>query len=507
MEGRSPIVSARPKPQATEQQLEGPRKIPFKADGQRELNKLIQSFGQPGFPNANGKLSRLNEPFWAQLLASEEIAVFEPDERQFYWYVPELGLFVPRSEDSIRKDLSDRINRAAHEWGGRWFALQQFRSAAALSGIIAHLRGELEQKNFFTSNNKRVHLANCVLRFNPDGTFVTENFSSQMRSRNRSPILYVPGATCPNFENSILGHVEQDDRLLLQKYAGQCLLGRNLTQRILILDGEGGASKGAFVLIVRAIIGPSNAYELRTNHLEERFEIGRMVGKTLLLGADVRANFMAGPGASRLKALVGGDMLEAERKGSNQTFFVDGNFNVLLTSNSRLRVRLEGDQSAWSRRLTIARYDKPFSGKKIPEIHEHLLRTEGPGILNWILEGTRKLLEDIAQDGDIALSQRQHDHIKSLLLESDSLRLFVKQSISRFEGSDLAVSELVESYMKFCIDSGWNPIPANVVYRQLDEILLELFAVSKSNSIPRHGSQVRGYRNLKFRLPTDEDRP
>ncbi len=122
--------------------------------------------------NANGKLSRLNEPFWAQLLASEEIAVFEPDERQFYWYVPELGLFVPRSEDSIRKDLSDRINRAAHDWGGGWFALQQFRSAGALSGIIAHLRGELEQKNFFTSNNKRVHLANCVLRFNPDGTFV-----------------------------------------------------------------------------------------------------------------------------------------------------------------------------------------------------------------------------------------------------------------------------------------------------------------------------------------------
>jgi hypothetical protein len=107
-------MSAQPKPRtdrvssldecATERQLAGPRKIPFEADGQRKLSKLIQSFGQPGFQNANGKLSRLNEPFWAQLLGNEEIAVFEPDERQFYWYVPELGLFVPRSEDSIRKD-------------------------------------------------------------------------------------------------------------------------------------------------------------------------------------------------------------------------------------------------------------------------------------------------------------------------------------------------------------------------------------------------------------------
>ena len=34
-----------------------------------------------------------------------------------------------------------------------------------------------------------------------------------------------------------LGHLEPDDRELIQKYGGQCLLGRNLTQRILILDG------------------------------------------------------------------------------------------------------------------------------------------------------------------------------------------------------------------------------------------------------------------------------
>ena len=475
-------------------------------NGQKNgLSKLVQKFGQPGFQNSHGKLSRLNEPFWAQLRAYEEIAVFEPDERQFYQYAPELGLFVPQTEDSIRKELSDRIDRAASDWGDEWFALQQFRSAGAIAGIIAHLRGELEQKSFFNCKERTVHLANCVLRFSDDGTFVTERFSPQMHSRNRSPFSYDQKATCPNFEKYILGHIEEDDRLLLQKYGGQALLGRNLTQRIVVLDGEGGASKGAFVLIVRGIVGPSNAYELRTNHLGERFEIGRMVGKTLLLGADVRANFMAGPGASRLKALVGGDMLEAERKGSNQTFYVDGNFNVLITSNSRLRVCLEGDQSAWKRRLTIARYDRPFPGRKIPEIHEHLLNTEGPGILNWFLEGIKKLLQDISQCGDIALSQRQKDHVESLLLESDSLRLFVKQNVSRFDDSDLAVSELVEQYMKFCADSGWSPIPVNVVHRQLDDILLELFAVSKSNSIQRNGAAVRGYRKLRFRSPTDED--
>jgi len=85
------------------------------------------------------------------------------------------------------------------------------------------------------------------------------------------------------------------------------------------------------------------------------------------------------------------------------------------------------------------------------------------------------------------------------------LRLFIKQNVSRVNGSDLAVFELVEKYMKFCADSGWIPVPSNIVNRQLDDILLELFAVSKSNSIKRNDTAVRGYRNLRFRSPTDEE--
>jgi len=104
----------------------------------------------------------------------------------------------------------------------------------------------------------------------------------------------------------------------VQQYCGQCLLGRNLTQRILLLDGVAEASKGALVLIAAGIVGRENIYELRTKHLDGRFEIGRMIGKTLLLGSDVKADFLSSEGASRLKALVGGDVLEVERKTSNK---------------------------------------------------------------------------------------------------------------------------------------------------------------------------------------------
>jgi hypothetical protein len=109
----------------------------------------------------------------------------------------------------------------------------------------------------------------------------------------------------------------------------------------------------------------------------------------------------------RIKSLLGGDKLEAELKGSNHRFELYGVFNPIITSNARLHIRLEGDRSAWERRLTIVRYERPFSGDRIFEVDKYLLSIEAPGILNWCIEGLRKLFEDYDNSGDIVLSDEQ----------------------------------------------------------------------------------------------------
>jgi phage/plasmid-associated DNA primase len=472
-----------------------------------DVKAITEEFGPPGYENERQKFSKLNEPFWAAYYAAGRTKIiFEPDEQKFYDYDAFTGLFVPKSSDRIRTELAAQIMEGSLNWAdGGYCSMQQFRSDRHLSGIVGHLRGQVEERDFFNSTHY-VHLGNCTLKFKPDGSsFTPESFSPEHRSRNRSPINYDPNATCPKFEKAILGHIPEEDRLLIQKYAGQCLLGRNLTQRFLILDGVGGASKGALVLILTEIVGPANIYELRTKLLADRFEIGRMLGRTLLVGSDVRGDFLSEPGAYRLKSLVGGDPLAAERKGSNADFKVYGLFNVIVTSNARLRLRLDEDRSAWERRATIVRYDKPYDGDRIFEIEKRLLEEEASGILNWCVDGLGLLFQDYASDHDIVLSENQKKRVSDLLSESDSLRLFVRQSVSRVNGSDLAVFELVEKYIQFCADSGWSPVVGPTLHQQLDDLLLELFGASKSNSVGRSGKSVRGYRNLRFRLPTDED--
>ena len=93
---------------------------------------------------------------------------------------------------------------------------------------------------------------------------------------------------------------------------------------------------------LRQVIGRKNIAELRTNQLNERFEMAAFGGKTLLIGSDVPGNFLQRSGAEVLKKLTGRDLIEAEFKGGNTRTSLSGVFNVLVTSNNRLRVRMDG---------------------------------------------------------------------------------------------------------------------------------------------------------------------
>jgi len=144
------------------------------------------------------------------------------------------------------------------------------------------------------------------------------SFSPTFISRNASPIVFDENARCDRFLNELIyPAVHEDDVVVIQKYFGLCLLGRNLIQRILILDGKSARGKTQLANAIQGVVGRVNCTQLRTELLGERFETYRFTKKTLLVGVDVMPDFLSTPGASVLKGLVGGDWFDGEKKGSN----------------------------------------------------------------------------------------------------------------------------------------------------------------------------------------------
>jgi putative DNA primase/helicase len=460
---------------------------------------LAKEFGQPFYLNKDGKVTGINERFWAGLYARENRALYDPDEKTFYRYESETGLWLTITPESIREVISARILEVSREAGQ--FSLELQITLTKLKAIVGVLMGIVEKRDVFQTKQRFIHVANGVIRFTDDSDVTFGGFSPDDYSRNKSPYAFDAAAECPRFLNELIyPAVSAEDADLLQRWAGLALFGYNLPQRLLILDGTANGGKGTLVRIIQSLVGLTNTYQLRTECLLERFETFRFRAKTMLIGPDVPGDFLMQKGASILKSLVGGDPLSGEGKGLNGDFPMFGNFNVVMTCNSRLRVRLDGDTSAWRRRLLIIRYQNPPPANRILDFHVQLLRDEGSGILRWALAGFVKLQSEFAERGDFALTETQRGRVDSLLAESDSLRIFVNQRLEKHEYGDVTTAEISQAYAEFCADNAWNVLPTAVVERTLPDLILDAFHVPKSHSIERDSKRSnRGWHMIRLR--------
>jgi len=472
--------------------------IPSNGADENAFKELVDQYGDPYYLKDN-KLASINESFWAGLHDAECIQLYEPAEKYFYRYDDLTGLYKDISTDVIKQEISKRILDISRE--NNINELEKKRSDAFLNHVIGHLKGISEKKDAFKRVNKKiVHLANGIIEFKPDDEADLVEISPNFYSRNQSPIVFDEFAQCPRFLNDLLyPATTHDDAILIQKYTGLCLLGNNLAQRVLILDGEAGRGKTTISAIIQRLVGLNNVTELRTRHLNERFELYRYLKKTLLTGADVPGDFLSQKGAHVLKALVGGDLLDAEQKGGTGSFQIHGNYCVVITSNSRLQVKLDGDTGAWRRRLLIVRFEGPVPEKKIPHFSDVLIVEEGSGILNWALQGLKMVLDDIKVYGGIQLTDDQSGVVDALLAESDSLRHFLSDCVVSADNGDLTVNEIIEAYAEYCPKQKWNPKPITIIRKELDGLMLELFQIAKSNSISRDNKAAKGYRKVRLK--------
>jgi len=196
--------------------------------------------------------------------------------------------------------------------------------------------------------------------------------------------------------------------------------------------------------------------------------------------------------------LVGGDLLEAEKKGLNQRVHLRGDFNVGITCNADLNIRLEGDVEAWRRRLMVIKYERQPPANRIADFADQLLAEEGPGILRWMVEGAMELTDSLDQKGDYQLTMEQRRRIDSLMNQSDSARMFVETKVVSAPGCDIAGNELLGAYYEFCEARGWHPFSGSELTTQLPRQMLEIHKTTKRHDIQRDDKAVRGYKNVRL---------
>lgn len=459
--------------------------------------KLDGEYGPMVMLNDKGRPVGLNQQHVAARFAALTRLVFDAATRLFYRYEDDSGLWRTVSEDKLAVEIGAMVRARLKES----LVLEALGKCTSgfLRQVVAHLRGMVDKPDAFAQRAKAIHVANGMLCLE-DGRLRLQKFAADNFSRNRSEIKYDPKAKCPRFLGELLEPVlPADDISLLQRYAGQCLLGRNPSQRILLLLGTPGGGKGTVVNIIEQVIGSHNVVELRVPQLTGRFEIASFVGRTLLCGKDVSSDFLNGRGAGALKKLVGGDRLSAERKGVNERFEVVGDFNAIITANSRLMVKLDGDSGAWKRRLAVVDYERPGTTKPIEKFDAELVEQEGPGILNWMVEGAVQALADMKEHGRTVLTERQQQRVEDLLNEADVVRNFACNCVVKEEAADVTVHELTLAFQPFCAEWGGTALTARQFENRIGSVMLEVCRVAKRTDIQREGRNQRGFAHVALK--------
>ena len=113
--------------------------------------------------------------------------------------------------------------------------------------------------------------------------------------------------------------------------------------------------------------------------------------------------------------------------------------------------------------------------KRIPNFAKLLFEEEGSGILNWALDGWAMLQEDLTTSGQFQITKDQQKIVDDLLMESESLSVFVKNAIFPKSGEFLNSEDVVGEYEKFCESQGWTPMNRTRVMRDLPFLISKNF--------------------------------
>jgi phage/plasmid-associated DNA primase/cytochrome c5 len=453
-----------------------------------------------------GLPSSLNEPYWAERLASTRDIIYDPLLDSYYRFsdglwtriarpevVDWVGRFIVEENPDVPAKLLTRraTNEIALRLAGHPACVRRDAVAQIPHGIILCNNGRLEVSR--------------------DGQITFDEGDRGRRcdmKQTRLEIDYNPSAT-PALMMDWLTRIfsgRTDDVEAIGNMMGAVLFGSSRCKKMVYISGLANLGKSQIPLMVERLAGRQVCVDFETRRLGEKFEFRRFVGKVFLRAEDVDGDFMTRGYADALKQLTGFGSLRVEGKNSHEEFELKGDKIICATSNFRPRVKTGVDRSAWEERLVYLIADgQPYAtGEQDGYFLDTLFssKEEASGILNFALEGLTRLLtsgwhKSEGQTARVTAVMDQGSHVE------DWARTEIQITGNGLEDPDrpgLTIAEAWKSYQEYCEEKKIEPWPQQTWTEMAKAIVEDFFRKSTANNLTRGGTHQRGWRGLSLRV-------
>lgn len=277
---------------------------------------------------------------------------------------------------------------------------------------------------------------------------------------------YDPDAQCPEFLRFLrLVQPKDEHRKYLQRLMGYTLIGEVGKDQIFALHiGKGGNGKGVFLDSCKYVMGDyctsgqRDTFVRKSNANRIPADIASYEGMRMVLVDELNDGQKLDDGL--LKEITGGGTIKAEAKMMNPWEYTP---KFTLHFRTNVMPDLPADQ-AILRRFRPVKWDvKPegaewdtFTDAFHSTVLQYLTNKEGPGILNWILEGTREYLEK----GLLVPSDLQAEAV-DMLEEGDPFLIYMSENGQQAPGARLDGAKLYKAYKEWYENMGYPGKPAS----------------------------------------------
>jgi P4 family phage/plasmid primase-like protien len=208
-------------------------------------------------------------------------------------------------------------------------------------------------------------------------------------------------------------------RKLLQEWFGYCLIPDTSLQRFLLLEGTGANGKSVALSVLMALLGPDNVSAVSLENFGGTYNLTETLGKLANITPEIGELDKTAEGI--LKAFVSGEILQFNQK-YKPVFTARPTARLVLATNTRPRFS-DKSQGLWRRLLLIPFPNTIPEEMQDPSLAEKLVQ-ELPGILNWAVEGLKRLHLRGRFEEPLVCQQAKQEYIR----EVNPVRLFLRNS-------------------------------------------------------------------------------
>lgn len=340
------------------------------------------------------------ESFHPYDIAETFIKDFGPFRRLdsvIYRYVPEQGIWSPCGKE----ELTYLVHSIQEK---NWFRTIQTRGGGTAE---EYLKLRPQQTDQIVTTVQRTKLDDLMIKdglslkngymaagaFNP-AAHHPDNFCLRYLD-----VEHIEFANCPLFLqmlNDIFARDGEDDRSTkircLQEFVGACLFGiATRYARILVGIGKGANGKTTLQEVIRRALFPIRARTVSPTNWSKPYFLSSLHGVDFNLVSELPDGEVFS--SEYFKAVVTGDQVQARNPGEKPFHFSPSAGHFFSTNELPTGGDLSG--GFW-RRVIVMPFTQNFaevSKDSKHDVQETILEKEVPGILQWALEGARRILK------------------------------------------------------------------------------------------------------------------